>query len=245
MESNVMNKSILVVIWLTIPALLLAYHYGPGQAELARDTARTCMEEARAAEMAGDWRVAMDAYAAALGALPPGEVTQRDRVRLAKAKARMYTGELVEAITDMENLLTDVEDHGLSAEAQNEVRANLATAQYYAAWLMRLEGAQEDEWTLPADQARQHFRFLSEVAYEEGSPASQRYQENLEATIRLARLDLSDLEGLPLPKFCQGCKNVSQKCRSQRKSKIAKKQEGEKKEDARKAGFSERPQGGS
>jgi hypothetical protein len=47
-----------------------------------------------------------------------------------------------------------------------------------------------------------------------------------------------------LPKFCSGCKNVSQKCRSQCQSKAEAKAEPEKK-DARGAGFNDIPKGGS
>jgi hypothetical protein len=55
-------------------------------------------------------------------------------------------------------------------------------------------------------------------------------------------MDLSELQGLPLPKKCQGCKNCSQKCRSQKESRC--KNPGDKKEeDARKAGVGKRPEG--
>ena len=57
-------------------------------------------------------------------------------------------------------------------------------------------------------------------------------------------MDLSELQGQPLPKQCSGCKNVSQKCRSQSQSKCENKGEKEKK-DARGAGFNEVPKGGS
>ena len=94
------------------------------------------------------------------------------------------------------------------------------------------------EWLAQVDNARQNFRYLAE---QDREPASiEKHQKNLEATIRLARMDLSELQALPLPKNCQGCKNVSQKCRNQKESKNP----GEKKpEDARKAGVGKRPEG--
>jgi len=46
-----------------------------------------------------------------------------------------------------------------------------------------------------------------------------------------------------LPKCCSGCKNVSQKCRSQCQSKAENKPE--EKKDARGAGFNDVPKGGS
>ena len=53
------------------------------------------------------------------------------------------------------------------------------------------------------------------------------HEQNLEATIRLARMDLSELKGLPLPKECNGNGNCAGKCRKQKESrtKIPKKGE--------------------
>jgi hypothetical protein len=93
----------------------------------------------------------------------------------------------------------------------------LASAQYYAGWLMRLEGATTQEWLAETEQSRQNFRLLAEQT-EKDTVISEGYRKNLEAVIRLERMDLSELQGLPLPKQCQGCKNCSQKCRSQRES---------------------------
>ena len=144
----------------------------------------------------------------------------------------------------METLLGEMQKENGATGQRDEVRANLAAADYYAGWLMRLEGAPAAEWTVEVENARQHFRLLAESNLEANPPRAKRYQENLEATIRLARMDLSELEGMPLPKFCEGCKNVSQKCRSQCQSKAKKPAEKEQK-DARGAGHQERPRGGS
>ncbi len=80
---------------------------------------------------------------------------------------------------------------------------------------MRVEGAARDEWMPVAEEARQHFRLLAESATPELAAAAAR---NLEATLRLQRMDLSELQGLPLPKKCQGCKNLSQRQRKQRQN---------------------------
>jgi hypothetical protein len=156
----------------------------------------------------------------------------------------MHAGELPEAISDLDTLLVEMLKGGATAKLSEEVRSELATAQYYAAWLMRLEGASTDEWTVQSENARQHFRLLAEEKLQSDAPAAKTHQENLEATIRLARMDLSELQGMPLPGFCKGCKNVSQKCRSQCECKSQKPAENEKK-DARSAGSGERRRGGS
>jgi len=240
-----MKKKILFSLWLVVPVVMLAIHYGPGQPALARQVVMQDVIRAQTLEKNEDWRGAVEAYAAALAGLPEKDVARSNSIRLARAKARMHTGELPEAMVDMDALLEEMTESGADPVLAREVRANLASAQYYAGWLMRLEGGTKDEWTPAVDNARQHFRHLAEST---SGGDRERYQKNLEASIRLMRMNLSELEGLPLPKSCQGCKNVCQKCRGQSKSKLAKKgkKEGEKKEkDARGAGFSEMPKGGS
>jgi hypothetical protein len=126
---------------------------------------------------------------------------------------------------------------------EDNIRATLGAAEYYTAWLMRLEGAPANEWTPEVENARQHYRFLSEDQLQAGLPSAADNQKCLEAAIRLARMDLSELRAMPLPKFCAGCKNVSQKCRAQCESQS--KKSAEKPSDNRKAGSGERPRGGS
>ncbi len=237
-----MRKTILFALWLLVPVVLLAYHFGPGQSRLAQDRAARKIAEARAFEAKEDWPAAYEAWSAALAATPQDKTAARLQLQLAQARTRMYTGELPEAMEDMDKLLTEAQRVGADQKFQHEARGLLATAQYYAGWLMRLEGAPADEWLQPVESARQNFRLLAEEARD--AKAVKDYERNLEATIRLARMDLSELQGMPLPKFCSGCKNVSQKCRSQCQSKAEAKNEPEKK-DARGAGFNDIPKGGS
>jgi tetratricopeptide (TPR) repeat protein len=239
-----MRKKLLFCIWLLTPIGLLAYHYGPGQTSMARDAAASQLALASSYEIKEDWRAAMSAYTDALTKIPASDRDARWQVRLAQAKARMQTGELPEAINDLETLLTEMEKEKAPAPKIADVRANLAQGDYYAGWLMRLEGAKTEEWMVQVDNARQNFRLLSEDALKADPMAAKGHQENLEATIRLARMDLTELQGMPLPKNCQGAKNVSQKCRSQCECKSKKPAEKEAK-DARGAGTGERPPGGS
>ncbi len=238
-----MRKKLLFLSWLLAPVALLAFHYGPGQSALSKDAAAQKLAEARSCEQQEDWSGAVAAYADALTKLPPAERTARWQARLAQSKARMYSGELPEAMADMDALLAEMEKEKAPQPQVDEVRSNLGTAGYYAGWLMRLEGAPAAEWNLEVENARQHFRLLAESKLPSDPSAAKAHQENLEATIRLARMELSELQGQPLPKFCKGCKNVSQKCRSQCESKS--KKPAEKQKDARGAGVGERPRGGS
>jgi hypothetical protein len=237
-----MRKKLLISVWLLLPILALAFHYGPGQRRLAQDQVAAKIAAAQAAEKDGDWKTAVTAYSEAMSLLPAGQTAARNKLQLAHANARMFSGELPEAILELESLLTDMLKVGSAATETREVRGTLASAQYYAGWLMRLEGATPAEWTIQTEQARQNFRLLAEETRKEPTLALD-YQKNLEATIRLERMDLSELQGLPLPKQCQGCKNCSQKCRSQRESKCKNPNESDQKKDARGAGVGKRPEG--
>ena len=236
-----MKRKLLFTAWLLVPVLLLAYHYGPGQSALARDKTATLLRQAAGREKAEDWAGALATYQQALAALPPGDQAARFKLRLAAANTRMYTGELPEAMQDLETLLADMQKANAPASALREVRGTLAGAQYYAAWLMRLENAPTEEWLEQAENARQNFRLLAEQTQVRRALAAEDYQKNLETVIRLERMDLSELQGLPLPKKCQGCKNCSQKCRGQKESRSQ--QPKEKSKDARGAGVGKRPDG--
>jgi hypothetical protein len=222
---------------------LLAYHFGPGQSRLSAERAAKLIAEARQLETAEQWTEAAEAWAAALAATPSEKTTQRLQIQLAHANARIYAGELPEAMDQMEKLLTESQSGKASAELQREIRSSLASSRYYAAWLMRLEGGTTEEWLQQAESARQHFRLLAEET--KGTTLAASYEKNLEATVRLEQMDLSELQGLPLPKKCSGCKNVCQKCRSQSQSKCENPGEKKEQKDARGAGFNDVPKGGS
>ena len=90
------------------------------------------------------------------------------------------------------------------------------------------------------ENARHNFRLLPEQTQGVQQGTAENYAKNLEAVIRLERMDLSELQGLPLPKQCQGCKDCSQKCRGQKASRC---QQPKEPKDARGAGVGKRPEG--
>ena len=235
-----MKKNLLIFLWVLAPVALLAYHYGPGQAGLAREEAKASIQAAMDFKAKEQWPQAIDAYNEALAALPQNETAKRHQLQLARANARIYVGELPEAMLEMEHLL-DETVKGSDNDLQNKVRSSLASAQYYTGWLMRLELAEKKEWMEPLEKARQNFRLLAEQTDKTGVEASEDHQKNLEAVVRLARMDLSEVQALPLPKKCQGCKNVCSKCRGQKKSNKPKNMK--KTEDARGASVGKRPDG--
>jgi hypothetical protein len=71
---------------------------------------------------------------------------------------------------------------------------------------MRLEGLGPEEWEPEIEAARQAYKLLAEDSQKRGDePAAKKYREDLESAIRLARMDLSELQGLNLPRQCNGC----------------------------------------
>ncbi len=249
------SKKFLSWAWLLLPFGVLAYHFGPGQISRNLEQVESKITLAQSAVDLGRWDEAVESYGAALEIIStfPESDWRASRLKkiqtqltLAKAVAGMSVGAIPEAIEILEELLSSVssEDSANSRMAQ-EIRAALAKAQYYASWVMRLEGAEEDEWKPENEAARQNYRLLAESAIEDGDvEGAERYRKNLEAVIRMGRMDLSELQGLPLPKECSSCKNCSQKRRKQRESRSKRPKEGEQPpKDARDAGAGRRPDG--
>jgi len=235
-----MKKNLLIFLWALAPVGLLAYHFGPGQTGIAREEAKASIQIALDFEASEQWQQAIDSYNDALAALPDSETAKRQQLQLARANARTHVGEIPEAMLAMEHLL-DETAKGSDKALESKVRSSLASAQYHIGWLMRLELAEKKEWMEPLEKARQNFRLLAEQTDKTGAKASENHQRNLEAVVRLARMDLSEVQALPLPKKCQNCKNVCSKCRGQKKSNKPKNMK--KKEDARGASVGKRPDG--
>lgn len=202
-------KLLLVILWLAVPLAVAAYHFGPGQERVQGDVAARHLSEAARAAADGDHRAAMAAYDRALTALPADAVAEARQVRLARAKERMTNGQLPEAHDELEALLTELSaDPSADAVIRRETQTALAGAKYYLAWLMRLEGGAEEEWRPEVEAARQHFRHLAEEAQAAGQPTLvTTHRASLESAIRLGRMDLTELQGLPLPKQCKNCKS--------------------------------------
>lgn len=209
-----MKKSILCV-WLLVPVAAGAYHMGPGQDRMLLDDAARLIADgeqhvARALEITanegeqaaiGDWADAEAAYGEALGLLPDEPVRDRRRLRLERAKCQMNISQLPKANSTLRGLVEELlADEGADAELLREARRAFANSEYYMTWLMRLEGAARETWEPRIEAARQTFKLLSEEASESGDDvACEKDREDLESAIRLARMDLSELQGLPLP----------------------------------------------
>ena len=207
-------RKFLLVVWLLVPVAAAAYHFGPGQEKLVLDDvaalvmtaedhvksaeAITAEESSEAAR--GEWELAEAAYEEALALLPADRAEAGQRLRLERAKVQMFVSKLPTAHGDLEILVDELAANSTDAELLADARDALANSQYYITWLMRLEGASREEWEPKIEGARQNYKWLAEQAQEsQDAVAVAQKQRNLEAAIRLARMDLQELQGLPLP----------------------------------------------
>ncbi len=194
-------RKILLAAWLALPVGTWAYHEGPGQDRLRLDAAGAHLRAAHAATASEDWAASIVAYEAALKLLPAERREEGRRARLELDKARMLAKQLPVAHADLAELVRELaEDPKADAGMLAEARSAHANSQYYMTWLMRLEGQPAEKWEPEVEAARQTYRLLAEQAAARGDKAALAQNEkDLESAVRLARMELKDLQGLPLP----------------------------------------------
>ncbi|MCP4846742.1 MAG: hypothetical protein GY899_02205 [Verrucomicrobiaceae bacterium] len=195
-----MSKSF-ILLWLLVPLAAAAYHYGPGQDKLRADDVAAHIARAKAHLDAEQFSEAVTAFDQAISEMPPGQAKEIPRLRLEKAKAQMQCSGLPQAHKDLVSLLDDLGKNTATPPALiAETKSTLANAQYYMTWLLRLEGHAKEIWEPVIESSRQNYRAAAEFSAQTGQPeAEEKARENLEAAIKLARVDLGELQGLPLP----------------------------------------------
>lgn len=195
-------RNILLVTWLLLPIGAWAYHEGPGQDRTALEATDAVLVAAHQAADEGRWKEAVAKYEEAITKLPKNQdaidkkVTQRLQIEL--NKARMQASGLPVAREELEVLVEQMTaEKDSDPELLREARQALARSQFYTTWLMRLEGLDRDAWAPEIEAARQNWRLLAEQAG--GKQEALAHQGDLEAAIRLERMEIEDLQGLPLP----------------------------------------------
>ncbi len=191
----------LIAVWLVLPLAAWTYHMGPGQDRVKLDQVDAYLAKAKEAIVAQDWDMAIDDYGDALKVLPSERINAGRRIRLALNQARMMHKQLPAAQRALAELVREMaKDPDAEPSVLADARRAHASAQYYVTWLMRLEGYPREQWEPELEVARQTYRLLAERADQHGDKtAGHERRMDLEATIRLARLDLQELQGLPLP----------------------------------------------
>ncbi len=194
-------RVLILLLWLALPILVGVYHLGPGQERMVLDDVAGLVNQAEKCAGNEQWSEAVEQYDEALNLLPADEVQRGRRLRLERAKVQMLARKLPDAHQELKMLVDELlESEKPDPQLLSQSRATLANAQYYMTWLMRLEGAPRDVWEPEIEAARQSFHLLAQQSEQSGDEQdAQRYREDLESSIRLARMDLSDLQGLPLP----------------------------------------------
>ncbi|MDY3560574.1 hypothetical protein R5W23_001818 [Gemmata sp. JC673] len=201
-------RVLLLTGWLLLGVgAAVAHWFGPGVDGRKLDRVALHVASAEQAVAAEDYATAVEAFDQALKALPDGRAAEARKLRLEKAKAQMLAQQLTEAHGDLRALVDEMAaDPAADPKVLADARSAQANSQYYTTWLMRLEGLSRDEWEPEIEAARQSYRLLAEQADRRGDgAAAAKHREDLESAVRLARMELSELQGLNLPKQCKGC----------------------------------------
>ena len=210
-------RKILILFWLLVPVAVAAYHYGPGQQQVAIDSVGATLREAellvaegaelvesqKQREANAKYAEAIEKFDEAIQDLPEEKKREIQRIRLAKAKALFSSQKNPTARKELESLLDELtgEERGQQdAELIADTREALATSQFYMTWLMRIEGHPREIWEPEAIRSRQNYQVLAENALKNGQQEKAvKAKEDLEASVRLALVELDELQGLPLP----------------------------------------------
>jgi tetratricopeptide (TPR) repeat protein len=195
-------RILLLVVWMLIPVGVVAYHLGPGQKDLKRDQAAQIIADAEQFASEEDWENAQKLFKVALEKLPDDALDVQRRVRLELAKCQMENKQLSQANEELKVLVNELVDARDEIDSQllADSRTALANSQYYLSWLMRLEGLPREKWEPEITVSQQLFRLLAEQAEEQHAvDVALDRKKDLEAAVKLARMDLGELQGLPLP----------------------------------------------
>lgn len=188
-------RILLATLWLLVPLGFAAFHFGAGQRHVALDQTEELLAQGRRAAAEGSWHRAAESYQSALAKLPRDKVDVSRRLRLEIAKAKMHCAGLPEAREDLAELIEELNRDTETASAfKEEALSSLANARYYMTYLMKLEGLPAADWEPEIEAARQEYKLLAQVGSDK-----QRHLKDLEAAIRLARAEPTELYGLPIP----------------------------------------------
>ncbi len=200
-------KILILTLWCLVPLGLLAYHYGPGREQLALDETAAVLAEAEQKTAEEDWKAVIEAYELSLSKLPKDRIGEARRIRLELSKARMEASELPKAREELAALVDElVQDPNAETGLRDEAISTLATSRFYMTYLMKLEGLPDSEWKPEIEAARQEQKLLVQRATDAGdTEAAARHANDLESTIRLARMDPEELYGKAIPKQCSNC----------------------------------------
>ena len=146
---------------------------GTEDATLVKQAADAEETESLAATKAeGACRRVVDALSPAIELMRESDAAIERELRVARAHAAVRSGDIGEGADDLEAMLDDLANEGKGeTELARKARAELGTAYYYGARLLRMSGKPAEVWKEVAGRARQQFRYLAE---HEGESATTR-----------------------------------------------------------------------
>jgi hypothetical protein len=160
-------KKMLILLWMLFPVGVAAYHFNEGQNQVIREQAYLRLLGIQDLERADepDWQEIIRQYNELAGELPAGEEPRvLYEIRLAICRARLEMLDLEPAIQELSRLLQETAvAYGENDRLTRGIREQLGKAHYYATWVLKSNGAPEDQWRPFAERARQLFRYLAEL----------------------------------------------------------------------------------
>ena len=182
--------------WAAVLLVLLGVDRWCASSFRAHDLAAAAMADAGRAAARGQWGVAAEAYNRAVRSLPDDAAHRAARAQLALASdlAMDRDGHPADAANLIAAQVQQSEaDPAIPLATRCDARRALAKLEYYNAWTLRLANAPAATWTVRAERARQQLAYVAEATHDAADV------ENLERSVRLIRMDLSELRDLPPP----------------------------------------------
>ena len=188
-------------------------------ADFAEATAAREAEDAAYLTAAEQWRAVAEPLGQARSILEAIGDPRVPKVRVARAKALVRSGELLEGVVELEAVVDELSSRGSASDPATgglleEARHELGTGLFFGARLLRHAGASPEEWGAVATAARRQFRFLAESGRERGSERFDEHHHNLEMALDLEQASYEEILGRPLPKQCPGTSNCQNQCKS-------------------------------
>ncbi|MBX3352327.1 MAG: hypothetical protein KF684_05290 [Phycisphaeraceae bacterium] len=166
-------------------------------------------ENAAYALAASEWKRTAEALTEALTLMEDSAPEAQQRVRLARARALVRSGDIGAGANELEDI---VDWHGAvgrpDADIALQAREELATAYYYGARLLRLAGRPSAEWREVSGRARQNYRYLAEHAGLNGNANAMtvaHHQMNGELVLNLEQSAMNELYAAARPRESPQC----------------------------------------
>lgn len=169
----------------------------------AKAAEASAMETDAYAKSQAQWQRVADSLQEAITHLTPADPAAARDLRVDRARAVLRAGDIPAAMSDLEQVLTELSDQQTAPTALR-AREELGSAMYFGARTLRMSGKPADDWRPLAAGARQQFRYLAQHARDNGlSPETiANHDKNTELVLNLEQSGLDELLAKPRPRPC-------------------------------------------